>query len=81
MSKEVKKLECEEAIRKLLEYLDHELAHTDHEAMQNHLHTCRSCYTRMEFEKRLKQMVKGDDKAVASNSLKDRIRNIAKNFK
>ena len=80
MSKEIKKIECEEAIRKMLEYLDNELHHHDHDAMESHLHTCRSCYSRMEFEKRLKSMVNSVEPEPATNSLRDRIKKITDNF-
>jgi hypothetical protein len=38
----------------LFEYLDHELEENEHEAMDAHLHECRRCFSRAEFEKRLK---------------------------
>lgn len=45
---------CEEALRLLAAHLDRELdAHTTR-SMEHHLETCRSCYSRAEFEKRLK---------------------------
>ncbi len=45
---------CEEALRRLFEYLDRELDGARHAEMERHLKTCRSCYSRAEFEKRLK---------------------------
>lgn len=45
---------CEEALRRVFEYLDRELDATRHAEMERHLHTCRACYSRTEFEKRLK---------------------------
>ena len=45
---------CEEALRRLLEYLDGELeAHEQHK-VADHLDRCRSCFSRAEFERRLK---------------------------
>lgn len=80
MSEQVKKLECEQAIKLILEFLDNELEKVDHSAMENHLHTCRSCYSRMEFEKKLKHMVKDSKKEIASDSLKQRIKKITGNY-
>ena len=77
MSKDVKKLECEEAIRILFDYLDRELGNADHEAMEEHLHACRSCFTRMEFEKKLKDKIKNAREESASDDLKMRIRKIS----
>ena len=58
MSNEVKAIECEAAIRQMLEYIDEELQQHDHASMEKHLESCRECYSRMEFEQRLKNMVK-----------------------
>lgn len=80
MSKTGKQIQCEEAIRMLLEYLDNELGTLDHDAMDEHLHSCRACYTRMEFEKRLKDIVKDKQEEKASDRLRERIKNITRNF-
>ncbi|UCE30295.1 MAG: zf-HC2 domain-containing protein [Burkholderiales bacterium] len=50
-----KPIDCEQALRHLFEFLDRELDAHDHEAMQQHLHTCKSCFSRVEFERRLKE--------------------------
>jgi anti-sigma factor (TIGR02949 family) len=45
---------CEDALRLLALFLDGEL-HTDaHERIEHHLEVCRSCFSRAEFERRLK---------------------------
>ena len=51
---DIKEIGCEEALRRLFEYLDRELEGARHAEMEQHLHTCRACYSRAEFEKRLK---------------------------
>ncbi|OGI49087.1 MAG: hypothetical protein A2151_00080 [Candidatus Muproteobacteria bacterium RBG_16_65_34] len=45
---------CEEALNRLFDYLDHELDETRRTEVEQHLKICRSCYSRAEFEKRLK---------------------------
>lgn len=45
---------CEEALRRLFDYLDHELDESRRAEMEQHLKVCRGCYSRVEFEKRLK---------------------------
>lgn len=80
MSKDVKELECEEAIRMVLEYLDNELEHRDHDALENHIHKCRACFTRVEFEKRLKGMVKDTPDEKAPENLITRIKKLSDNF-
>jgi mycothiol system anti-sigma-R factor len=80
MSEDLKELECDEAIRMVLEYLDNELEGHDHEALEAHIHKCRACYTRVEFEKRLKGMVKETPAASAPDSLKLKIKKISDQF-
>lgn len=45
---------CEEALRLLAMYCDGELDSAEHAAVEHHLRACRSCYSRAEFERRLK---------------------------
>jgi anti-sigma factor (TIGR02949 family) len=80
MSDEIKKIECEEAIRMMLEYLDNELHHHDHDSMDEHLESCRSCYSRMEFEKRLKGMVSDVKCKTVPSGLNARIKKIIKDY-
>lgn len=80
MSDEPRKLNCDEAIRLLFEYLDNELERHDHAAVEAHLHTCRACFSRMEFDKRLRGMVKGRESASAPDALRERIKKITGKF-
>ncbi|MDX5150836.1 MAG: zf-HC2 domain-containing protein [Acidiferrobacterales bacterium] len=80
MSKNPKELECDEAIRMVLEYLDNELENHDHDALEAHIHKCRACYTRVEFEKRLKGMVQKAPEISAPDSLKSKIKKITDQF-
>jgi anti-sigma factor (TIGR02949 family) len=80
MDKDPRQIECDEAIRMVLEYLDNELQSHDHDALEEHIHKCRSCYTRVEFEKRLKGMVNEAPEVAAPDSLKDRIKKLTDEF-
>lgn len=51
---------CEEALRRLADYLDRELAPEEAEDVERHLETCRSCYSRAEFERRLKDRLRDE---------------------
>ena len=51
---EVRVIDCEEALRRLFEYLDAELPGEPQREIEQHLERCRSCFSRVEFEKRLK---------------------------
>jgi len=71
---------CELALKRLLEFIDHELSDSEQDNVERHLRTCRSCYSRMEFESRLKQRLSalsGDD---APTESRDRIRKLIKGF-
>lgn len=50
-------ISCEEALRRLAEFVDHELADAQRGEMERHLHTCQSCFSRVEFERRLKEQL------------------------
>ncbi len=76
----VSRIECEEAIRKLLEYLDGELGETDRSRMEKHLETCRGCFSRAEFERRLRARVAETGSAPAPESLRVRVRGLMERF-
>ena len=48
-------IDCEQALARIFEFIDHELNAGERDAMQEHLHTCKSCFSRAEFERRLKE--------------------------
>jgi len=71
---------CEQALKRLLEFLDRELSDSEHDSVERHLRTCRGCCSRMEFESRLKQRLSalsGDD---APTKSRDRIRKLLEGF-
>ena len=71
---------CEQALKRLLEFIDRELPDREHESVERHLRTCRSCFSRTEFESRLKQRLSalsGDDAPAKS---RDRIRKLIQGF-
>lgn len=61
-------INCEEALKRLFDYIDRELHGHDQEEMEDHLSRCRGCYSRLEFEKRLQQHLR---KAAAENAPHD----------
>jgi anti-sigma factor (TIGR02949 family) len=71
---------CEEALNRLMEFIDDELSGGEHDTVERHLRTCRSCFSRMEFERRLKHRLSAlpaDDVPAKS---RDRIRELIKGF-
>jgi anti-sigma factor (TIGR02949 family) len=71
---------CEQALKRLLEFIDRELSESDHDSVERHLRTCRSCYSRMEFERRLKQRLSTLSAEDVPSKSRDRIRELIKEF-
>lgn len=75
-----RQIDCEQALRQVFEYIDHELGDSAHEAMQLHLHTCKSCFSRVEFERRLKEKLGALREEKATDKISERVRGLLKNF-
>ena len=71
---------CERALARLLEFIDHELSDGDRDGVERHLRTCRSCFSRFEFESRLKQRLSELSAGEAPPASRDRIRELIKRF-
>lgn len=73
-------LTCEEVIERLFDYLDRELDDQQAASIERHLHRCRDCFTRAEFEKRLRARVEATGTAAAPPRLRRRIRELIDRF-
>ena len=71
---------CEEALRRLAEYLDGELNSDDAKGVASHLETCRSCYSRAEFERLLKTRVAELRACEMESDFERRIRTMIRDF-
>lgn len=71
---------CEQALKRLLEFIDRELSDSEHDSVERHLRTCRSCFSRMEFESRLKQRISELSADDVPPKSRDRIRELIKGF-
>ena len=74
-------IDCEEALRRLAEYLDAELHGERGREMEQHLERCRSCFSRVEFEKRLKARTAELCHEPVPAALEGRIRTLLDTFK
>jgi len=72
-------IDCEEALRRIFELIDHELAEHEREAMERHLQACKSCFSRADFERRLKQKL-GDLRDAPTMGAAERIEALLKTF-
>ncbi|HXE57050.1 MAG TPA: zf-HC2 domain-containing protein [Gemmatimonadales bacterium] len=73
-------ISCEEALRLLALYLDHELTATERAGVRRHLERCRSCYSRAEFERRLKSEIRRVRREEVPPAFEGRIRRLLHEF-
>jgi anti-sigma factor RsiW len=71
---------CEEALRLLAEHLDGELADAQNTAVEQHLARCRSCFSRAEFERRLKARLVTLRNQPLETTFEERIRSLIGQF-
>jgi anti-sigma factor (TIGR02949 family) len=76
--KKVNPIDCEQALMRIFELIDHELKGEDRQAMQHHIDTCKSCFSRVEFERRLKDKLKGLRDADTTAEARERIEKLLK---
>ncbi len=73
-------LTCEQVLEHLFAYLDRETdGHTSAE-IERHLESCRGCFGRAEFERRLKAQVQATGEEQAPESLRAKLRFLVENF-
>lgn len=50
--------QCQEAVKKLTEFLSHELRPEEEEEVQRHLRQCRGCFSKFHFEETLLRTIR-----------------------
>jgi len=73
-------IDCEQALRKLFDFIDHELDDDERDAMQHHLGACRSCFSRADFERRLKDKLHELRHVDLEPDADERIRRLLRSF-
>jgi anti-sigma factor (TIGR02949 family) len=73
-------LDCEDVIARLFEYLDRELDAATVAAIDEHMKKCRGCFSRAEFERRLKVRLAEAGEVEAPTSLRLRARKLLQRF-
>lgn len=56
-AKNIKDIDCEEAIKRLNDYIDNYLQHNRKDELENHLASCIGCAQRLEFQQSLKTKI------------------------
>jgi anti-sigma factor (TIGR02949 family) len=77
---ETKIISCEEALRLLAEHLDGELDETRRDDVERHLSRCRGCYSRSEFEQRLKSRLGALRQEAVGPAFEERVRTLIGKF-
>lgn len=80
MTEDQRTMRCEEALRLLATYLDGELGRVEREELEDHLDTCRSCWSRAEFERRLKGRLGELRRGDVAPGFERRIRTLIRGF-
>lgn len=80
MSHDEREIGCEEAIRRLAQYLDGELGDRKSAEVERHLETCRSCWSQAEFERRLRERLADLRRERVSDEYERRIRTLIRRF-
>ena len=71
---------CDDALRLLAAYLDGEVSGDDRHNVGEHLARCRSCFSRAEFERRLKEQLAAVGTHPVERRLETRIRELIDQF-
>ncbi|TFH86293.1 mycothiol system anti-sigma-R factor [Billgrantia azerbaijanica] len=75
-----RELSCEDVIERLFDYLDRELDDRQAAEIERHLAKCRDCYSRAEFEQRLRDRVEASGTVTAPPRLRRRVRRLLDRF-
>lgn len=71
---------CEEVIERLFDYLDRELDERQRNEMERHMSKCRDCFSRAEFERRLRRRVAAAGTQRAPERLRRRLKTLLDEF-
>lgn len=75
-----KEINCAEALEQVFDFLDQSLGQHKHEEMEHHISRCRSCFSRVDFEKKLKARLNDSGEQAAPESLHNKINSLLKKY-
>lgn len=73
-------MNCEEVLRQLLAYLDRDVDAQTAALIDRHLEACRGCFSRADFERKLKAHLRAAGEKPAPARLRSRIKGIVDKF-
>ncbi len=76
----IQEISCEDVLKHLVDYLHGEVDEAKFSEIEKHLDSCRSCFSRSEFEEVLKGRIKDDAQETAPEVLQDRLKPLMDKF-
>lgn len=73
-------ISCDEVIDRLFDYLHRELDGDTSAEIERHLERCHDCFSRAEFEHKLRERIAGSGQQEAPKRLRRRIRKMMDHF-
>lgn len=73
-------ISCAEVVERLFDYMDRELDSQTQAEIERHLERCHDCFSRAEFERRLRERVARSGQQPAPERLRRRIRDMLERF-
>ena len=73
-------MRCEDVLHELLAYLDREVDAATAAAIDRHLEDCRGCFSRAQFERKLKAHLRAAGEKRAPERLRARVKDILDRF-
>ena len=74
------KITCKQAMSMLYRYLDNELDGISEQELERHVHDCRECFSRVDFEKKLREKVSQTGSVEAPEDVKERLKTLISKF-
>ncbi|HEY3249755.1 MAG TPA: zf-HC2 domain-containing protein [Ignavibacteria bacterium] len=72
----IRDITCEEALEKMLEYIDGALANVSEKELGQHIETCRGCMKKLDFQLKLKKRLAKVKPITVSKKLNKRLQTI-----
>jgi anti-sigma factor (TIGR02949 family) len=73
-------MSCEDVLAKLYDYLDKEVDSGLEADIDEHIHSCRECFSRAEFERKLRKRVVTSVEVKPPDGVRSRLENLIKKF-
>lgn len=78
--RKAQQISCEEALRRVFDFVDGALQDASLAEMRAHMEMCRHCFDRTEFERLLKARIAKLKRSPASGELRARVQSLVEGF-